>query len=119
MPGILWKKGHRELRESEMEVARGGFAEDALGKGRRSLGSGGTDGPEGDVELGWRDRDEEVRRLAEALVEFEGGGVAGCQTLGEGAASGVREQLLGGPEGDGRSSGARALEGDFAEVKIF
>ena len=35
------------------------------------------------------------------------------------AAGGVGEEALGGPEGDGRGSGAGALEGDLAEVEVF
>ena len=52
-------------------------------------------------------------------MEFEGGVVTGFEALGEGAAGGVRQELLGGPEGDGGGSGAGALEGDLAEVEVF
>ena len=101
-----------------MEVAFGGFVEDSLGEGGRSFGCRGSDGPEEDVELRRECWDEEVGGFAKALVEFEGGGVAGFESLREGAAGGVGEQLLRGPEGDGRGSGTGTLEGDFAEVEV-
>ena len=56
---------------------------------------------------------------AEALVEFECGGVAGFEALREDAAERVGEQLLGGPESDRGGSGAGALERDLAEVEIL
>ena len=119
LPGILWKKAHRKPGEREMEIASGGFVEDSLGERRGDFGGSGSDGPEENVQLRGEGWDEEVGRFAEALVEFERSGVAGLEAFCKGAARGVGEQLLRGPEGDGRGAGARALKGDLAEVEIF
>ena len=53
------------------------------------------------------------------VMKFEGGGAAGFQTLGEGSAGGVREELLRRPKCDGRGASTGALEGDLTEVKIL
>ena len=118
-PGVLWKKGYRKFGEGEVEVAFGGFVEDSLGESGRSLRGGGADGPEDDVELRRRCGGEEVPGFGEALMQFECRGVARFQTLREGAARSVWEELLRGPECNRRGSSARTLKGDFAEVKLF
>ena len=90
-PGILWKKAPWELGESEVEVAPGGLVEEELGEGGGGFRRWGADGPEDDVQLRRRCLGEEVRGFGEALVKFQCGGVAGFETLGEGAAGDVRE----------------------------
>jgi hypothetical protein len=119
LPGIFLKKAHREPGEREMEVAFGSFVEDLLSEGGGGFGCRGPDGPEENVELRRKGWDEEVRRFAEALVKFERGGVAGFEAFREGTSRSVGEELLRGPESDSRGTGAGALEGDLAEVKVF
>jgi hypothetical protein len=96
----LWKKTHWEPGKGQVEVLSGGFVEDALGEGGRSFGCRGSGGPEEDVELRRKCWSEEAFGFGEALVEFEGGRVAGLQALCEDTAGDVGEQLLGGPESD-------------------
>ena len=102
-----------------MEIVLCGFIEDGLGEGRGGFGAGCVDCPEDDIQLRWRDGCEEARVDGEAAVEFEGGSVAGFETLGEGCVTGVGEELLGGPECYRRGPGARTFEGDLAEVEVF
>jgi hypothetical protein len=118
-PGVLWKKRYRKFGKGEVEVAFGGFVEDSLGESGRSLRGGGADGPEDDVQLRRKSGTEEVRGFGEALMQFKCGGVTGFQTLSKDAAGSVREELLRGPESDRGGTGARALEGDFAEVEFL
>ena len=110
LPGIMWKKTCRKFGESKVEIIFGGFVEDRLRKRRGSLWCRGVDSPEDDVELRRVGRGEEVRRFGEAVVEFEGGGVAGFEALGESSARDVGEKLLGRPESYGGGTGAGAFE---------
>ena len=102
-----------------MEIVSGGFVEDALGEGRGGFGRGGPDGPEEDVELRRMCGSEEPFGFCEMLVEFESCSVAGFEAFCEGSAGRVGQQLLGGPERDGRGSGARTFQRNFAEVEIL
>ena len=99
-----------------MEVPSGGLVENELGEDGGGFRGSRADCPEDDVQLRRRCRGDEVRRFFEALVKFDGGGVAGFESLREGAAGDVGEQLLCGPESDRGGAGTRALERDFAEV---
>jgi hypothetical protein len=118
-PGVLWKKGYRKFGKGEVEVAFGGFVEDSLGESGGGLRGGSADGPEDDVELRRKSRNEEVRRFGEALMQSEGGGVTVFETLREVAARSVWEELLRCPECYGGGTGARTLEGDFAEMELL
>ena len=93
LPGILWKKAHRKPGEREMEVASGGFVEDSLGERGGDFGGSGSDGPKENVQLRRKCRDDEVRRFAEALVQFKCSRVAGFEAFCEGPAGGVGKEL--------------------------
>ena len=51
-------------------------------------------------------------------MELQGCGVAGFEALREGAAVGVGEELLGGPEGDCGRSGPGTLQTDLAKMEL-
>ncbi len=102
-----------------MEIDFGSFVEDGLRQGRGSFGSGGVGSPEDDVELRLARWGEELGAFGEAAVEFMCCGMAVLKPLGEYAAKGIGEKLLGRPESYGGGPGAGALQGDLAEVKLF
>jgi hypothetical protein len=52
-------------------------------------------------------------------MEFQSSGMAGFKTFGKVAAYGVGQQLLGGPERNGRGSGTGAFERNLTKVKVF
>ncbi len=57
--------------------------------------------------------------VADAAIQLQRSRASGFETRCESAFVGVRQELLGRPEGDGGGSGAGALERDLAEVKVF
>ena len=93
-----------------MKIAFGGFVEEALREVGGGFGGCSPNGPEEDVEFGRMCGSEERFGFREALVKLESCVVAGFEAFREGSAGRVRQQLLGGPECNGRGSSAGTFE---------
>jgi len=114
-----WEESGRETGQGEVKVVACCFVEDGLGEIGGVIDGGCGDSPEDDVERGGEGWDDEGGVGGEALVELKRGFAAEFEVASKLAVADIWQQLLGGPKSNGRRSGAGALEGDLAKVKIF
>ncbi len=96
-PGAGGKEADWQVRQGKVKVEPGGLVKYMLSEAGGICRGCGFCGPENNIELGWGGSGYEVRGLAEAAVEFERGGAAGFEALGEDSSGGVGEEALGGP----------------------
>jgi hypothetical protein len=117
------KETHREIRERKVKIEMSSLVEDALGEGGGRLrgwsGLRDAGGEEDNVELRWVNGRDKARILTDSAIQFKSGGSSGFEAKSECTGARVRQELLCCPESNGRGSGAGALEGDLAEVKVF
>ena len=110
----------RQLYKSQVQAARGAGVKGSL----RQMGSlfrmGGLELPHNNVEL-WPAIGEGFKTSvgAEAAIEIESGSAALRQSPSELPFGHRRQQLLRGPQSHGRCAGARALQADFAQMKLL